>query len=72
MARLLPVLFMPGPRTLVQLLILGFGTFAVGTGSYVYLGLLGGLARELQVDIKTAGQLAAAFAAAVPFDSPCS
>lgn len=53
-----------------RLALLGFGTFAVGTGSYVYLGLLSGLAADLRVDVKTAGQLAAVFAASYAVGSP--
>ncbi len=54
----------------LALTLLGFGTFAVGTGSYVYLGLLSALAADMGVTIQTAGLLATAFAAGYALGAP--
>lgn len=45
-----------------RVFILAFASFAVGTETYVFAGLLARLAADLQVSVALAGQLAAAFA----------
>jgi predicted MFS family arabinose efflux permease len=45
-------------------------TFAVGTGTFIVTGLLGGVARDLSVSVGTAGYLVTVFAAAFAVLSP--
>lgn len=45
-----------------RLVVLALASFAAGTETYVFSGLLARLAADLQVSVATAGQLAAAFA----------
>jgi MFS transporter, DHA1 family, inner membrane transport protein len=49
---------------------LALGTFAIGTGSFVFAGLLGSVARDLSVSVGTAGQLITAYAIAYALLSP--
>lgn len=44
------------------LLVLALGDFAIGTGSFVFAGVLGGVAGDLSVSVGTAGQLITAYA----------
>ena len=53
-----------------RLLLLSLGAFAIGTGSYAFLGVLASLARDLGVLVETAGQLAAVFALTRAVTSP--
>ena len=45
-----------------RLLALALGTFAIGTGSFVFAGLLEGVAEDLSVSVATAGHLVTVFA----------
>lgn len=45
-----------------RLLVLALGTFAIGTGSFVFAGLLEGVAEELSVSVASAGHLVTIFA----------
>jgi predicted MFS family arabinose efflux permease len=45
-----------------RVLVLALGTFTVITGNYVFIGVLGGLASDLQVSVGLAGQLVTVFA----------
>jgi predicted MFS family arabinose efflux permease len=45
--------------------VLAFATFAVGTGTFIVTGLLGGVARDLSVSVGTAGHLVTVFAFAL-------
>ena len=47
-----------------KLLILSFGMFAIGTGSFIMAGLLPEVAESLNVNVGTAAGMIAAFAAA--------
>lgn len=49
---------------------LSLGTFAIGTGSFVFAGLLGSVAEDLSVSVGTAGQLIAAYAIVYALLSP--
>ena len=53
-----------------RLLMLALGNFAVGTGSFVFAGLLGGVARDLSVSVGAAGQLITAYAVVYAIGSP--
>ncbi len=46
------------------------GTFAIGTGSFVFAGLLGGVADDLSVSVATAGQLITLYAVVYAVSSP--
>lgn len=50
--------------------MLALGTFAIGTGSFVFAGLLEGVAAELSVSVATAGHLVTAFALTYALASP--
>src|SRR3712207_9567546 len=39
----------------LRVLVLALPTFAVGTGTFIVTGLLGGVVRELSVSVETAG-----------------
>jgi predicted MFS family arabinose efflux permease len=43
-----------------RLIVLALGTFAIGTGSFVFAGLLEGVARDLSVSVGAAGNPGAA------------
>jgi predicted MFS family arabinose efflux permease len=60
----------PAPRGLGSTLILGLGTFAVGTDAYVVAGFLPDMASSLHVSEGTAGQSATAFAITYAVLSP--
>ncbi|WP_158798269.1 MFS transporter [Pedobacter sp. L105] len=53
-----------------QIYILMLVTFAVGTETYVFSGLLVQLARDLNVSVATAGQLSSSFAIAYALSAP--
>ncbi len=53
-----------------RLLILALGTFAIGTGSFVFAGLLEGVAGDLSVSVGTAGNLVTVFAVTYAVVSP--
>lgn len=53
-----------------RLLVLALGTFAIGTGSFVFAGLLEGVAEELSVSVGTAGHLVTVFAVTYAISSP--
>ena len=53
-----------------RLLVLALGNFAVGTGSFVFAGLLGDVARDLSVSVGAAGQLITAYAIVYALGSP--
>ena len=54
----------------LRLLMLALGNFAVGTGSFVFAGLLEGVARDLSVSVGTAGQLISAYAIVYAVGAP--
>ena len=54
----------------LRILVLALATFAVGTGSFIVTGLLGGVARDLSVSVGTAGHLVTVFAVAFAVLSP--
>lgn len=54
----------------VRLLVLALGTFAIGTGSFVFAGLLEGVAADLSVSVGTAGNLVTVFAVTYAVASP--
>lgn len=53
-----------------RLLVLALGTFAIGTGSFVFAGLLEGVAEELSVSVASAGHLVTIFAVTYAVGSP--
>ena len=53
-----------------RLLALALGTFAIGTGSFVFAGLLEGVAKDLSVSVATAGHLVTVFAVTYAVSSP--
>ena len=53
-----------------RLLTLALGTFAIGTGSFVFAGLLEGVAGDLSVSVATAGHLVTVFAVTYAVCSP--
>jgi predicted MFS family arabinose efflux permease len=57
-------------RGLGATLVLGLGTFAVGTDAYVVAGVLPGMARSLHVSVGAAGQSATVFAITYALLSP--
>ncbi|WP_206068162.1 MFS transporter [Nonomuraea composti] len=57
-------------RIPIRTLVLGLGTFAVGTDAYVVAGFLPAMARSLEVSESTAGQSATVFAVAYAVLSP--
>ncbi|CAN5671507.1 MFS transporter [soil metagenome] len=54
----------------LRLLVLALGTFAIGTGSFVFAGLLEGVANDLSVSVGTAGNLVTFFAGTYAAVSP--
>ena len=54
----------------LRLLTLALGTFAIGTGSFVFAGLLEGVARDLSVSVGAAGHLVTVFAVTYAISSP--
>ena len=54
----------------LRVLVLALATFAVGTGTFIVTGLLGGVARDLSVSVGTAGHLITLFAVAFAILSP--
>ena len=54
----------------LRLLVLALGTFAIGTGSFVFAGLLGDVAEDLSVSVGTAGQLITSYAIVYAVGSP--
>src|SRR3712207_725135 len=54
----------------LRILVLALATFAVGTGTFIVTGLLGGVARDLSVSVGTAGHLVTVFAIAFALLSP--
>jgi len=54
----------------LRVLVLALATFAVGTGTFIVTGLLGGVARDLSVSVGTAGHLVTVFAVAFAILSP--
>jgi MFS transporter, DHA1 family, inner membrane transport protein len=54
----------------LRILVLALATFAVGTGTFIVTGLLGGVARDLSVSVGTAGHLVTVFAVAFAVLSP--
>ena len=54
----------------LRLLVLALGTFAIGTGSFVFAGLLEGVAGDLSVSVGTAGNLVTVFAVTYAVVSP--
>jgi len=53
-----------------RLIALALGTFAIGTGSFVFAGPLEGVARDLSVSIGAAGNLVTVFAVTYAVSSP--
>ena len=60
----------PTRRSLVPLLWLALGTFAIGTEGFMIAPLLPGLAADLHVGVGTAGQLVSVFALTYAISSP--
>jgi DHA1 family inner membrane transport protein len=54
----------------LRILVLALATFAVGTGTFIVTGLLGGLARDLSVSVGTDEHLVTVFAVAFAILSP--
>jgi MFS transporter, DHA1 family, inner membrane transport protein len=54
----------------LRLLVLALGTFAIGTGSFVFAGLLGAVADDLSVSVGAAGQLITLYAIVYAVGSP--
>jgi predicted MFS family arabinose efflux permease len=54
----------------LRLLVLALGTFAIGTGSFVFAGLLGDVAEDLSVSLSNAGQLITLYAIVYAVGSP--
>lgn len=57
-------------RTIRAFLALGVGSFAIGTGEFVIMGLLPNVARNLHVSIPRAGDLISAYALGVMIGAP--
>jgi MFS transporter, DHA1 family, inner membrane transport protein len=53
-----------------RLIVLALGTFAIGTGSFVFAGPLEGVARDLSVSVGAAGNLVTVFALTYAVSSP--
>ena len=64
------VLELKGRLLDLRLLGLALGTFAIGTGSFVLAGLLGGVAEDLSISVATAGQLITLYAVVYAVGSP--
>ncbi len=54
----------------LRILVLALATFAVGTGTFIVTGLLGGVAEDFSVSVGTAGLLVTVFAVAYALLSP--
>jgi predicted MFS family arabinose efflux permease len=54
----------------LRLIVLALGTFAIGTGSFVFAGPLEGVARDLSVSVGAAGNLVTIFAVTYAVSSP--
>jgi MFS transporter, DHA1 family, inner membrane transport protein len=54
----------------LRVLVLALATFAIGTGTFIVAGLLGGVARDFSVSVGTAGHLVTVFAVAYAVLSP--
>jgi MFS transporter, DHA1 family, inner membrane transport protein len=54
----------------LRVLVLALATFAVGTGTFIVAGLLGGVAEDLSVSVGTAGHLVTVFAVTYAALSP--
>jgi predicted MFS family arabinose efflux permease len=54
----------------LRLLGLALETFAIGTGSLVFAGLIGGVAEDLSISVGYAGQLIMLYAVVYPTGSP--
>ncbi len=54
----------------LRLVVLALGTFAIGTGSFVFAGLLGDVAEDLEVSVGAAGQLITVYAVVYAVGSP--
>jgi DHA1 family inner membrane transport protein len=54
----------------LRVFVLALATFAVGTGTFIVAGLLGGVAEDLSVSVGTAGHLVTVFAVAYAVFSP--
>ena len=54
----------------LRILVLALGTFAIGTGTFVVTGILGGVSEDLSVSLGAAGYLVTVFAAAYALGSP--
>jgi MFS transporter, DHA1 family, inner membrane transport protein len=54
----------------LRVLVLALATFAIGTGTFIVTGLLGGIARDLSVSVAAAGHLVTVFAVAYAVLSP--
>jgi predicted MFS family arabinose efflux permease len=54
----------------LRVLVLTLGTFAIGTGTFVVTGILGGISEELSVSVSAAGYLVTVFAVAYAVGSP--
>ena len=57
-------------RVNLRVLVLTLGTFAIGTGTFVVTGILGGVSEDLSVSVSAAGYLVTVFAAAYAVGSP--
>lgn len=62
--------FLPDIRMPLPLLALAVASFGIGTTEFVIMGLLPDLARDLGVDIPSAGLLVSGYALSVTFGSP--
>lgn len=54
----------------IRILVLTMATFAIGTGTFVVTGILGGVAGEFSVPVESAGHLVTVFAVAYAVGSP--
>jgi MFS transporter, DHA1 family, inner membrane transport protein len=54
----------------LRVFVLALGTFAIGTGTFVVTGLLGGVSEDLSVSVGVAGDLVSVFAVAYAISSP--
>jgi DHA1 family inner membrane transport protein len=58
------------PATVLRILVLSVGSFAVGTGTFVVTGVLTDIAEELSVSVANAGLLVTVFAVTFAVGSP--
>ena len=54
----------------LRILVLTLGTFAIGTGTFIVTGILGGVSEDLSVSVSAAGYLVTVFAVAYAVGSP--